>query len=500
MTRRVRVVVVIALAAAAPVGGQQPIHVDGPDRARATTIVRRALAVDHEIMLSDSTRRLVLPRGAEVPRTLLILGGDASVGATVRGDLIVVGGDLFLLPGANVDGRTIAIGGGVYGSTLAVVRGGTESLRDHTFDVAGSADAIRLAYRYIGGQEPGVELPLMEGLRIPAYDRVNGVSAAWGPVLRPTIRWVIDPTVTYRSHLGELDLAVNAIFRLGERYTLTVDGRRGTFTNEGWIYSDFINSFNTLWNGRDVRNYYRADRSELEVRRFDEYVRSGLELERFVSLTTERAWSVGPTDTLGGAPWSLIEQSDPGKMLRANPAIEDGWISSAVIGAVARYQLADVRMQGTTRVEIPWQTPGDQRFGQLTFNGTIRFPTFGVQRFRLDVHAVVTVGDTAPPQRFAYLGGSGTMPVMDDLLSMGGDQLLHFDSRYEIPIERVKAPFLGSPTFAIRHRIGSAGVQGLPPFFQNIGPVLTWSLARIEWVVDPATGNSHFGYGLSFVR
>jgi len=159
-----------------------------------------------------------------------------------------------------------------------------------------------------------------------------------------------------------------------------------------------------------------------------------------------------------------------------------------------------VRMEGTTRLEIPWQTPGDQRFAQLTFNGTVRFPTFGVQRFRVDLHAVVTVGDTAPPQRFAYLGGSGTMPVIDDLLSMGGDQLLHFDSRYEIPIERVKAPFLGSPIFAIRHRIGSAGVQGLPPFVQNIGPVLTWSFARIEWVVDPATGNSHFGYGLSFVR
>ena len=477
------------------------VRVDGPARARATQILRGALAADHDLLRADSARRLVLPRGSELARTVIIVGGDASIGATARGDVIVVGGDAFLRPGAVIEGRVVAIGGGVYSSTLAVVKGGTESLRDHTFDATTSAGEMVLAYRYTGARDPWLELPLIEGLRIPSYDRVDGVSVTWGPVLRPTMRLVVDPTVTYRSHLGEWDPGLNVAFEVGERYTLSVDARRGTFTNDDWIYSTVINSLNTLVRGSDIRNYYRADRGELEVRRFDQYVaRNPLELERFAAITTERAWSVGALDTLGGRPWAAFGQDDPHKRRRPNPRIDDGRISSVVVGGVARYQMTDVRMNATTKLEVPFDSPGGERFAQWTFDGTVRFPTFRLHRFRLDLHAVVTVGDTAPPQRFAYLGGSGTLPLIDEPLSAAGDQLLHLDSRYEIPITRVKLPFVGSPTFAIRHRIGSAGVQRLPRFVQNVGPTLTLSFLRLEYLVDPATGDDRFKAGVAFAR
>jgi hypothetical protein len=380
------------------------------------------------------------------------------------------------------------------------VKGGSESLRDHTFDVTPSGTGIRLDHRYIGGRDPWVELPLLEGLRIPTYDRVDGASIAWGPVFRPTMRWVVDPTFTYRSHLGEWDPGLNAIFQLGERYTLAIDARRGTFTNDAWIYSNLINSVSTVVNGRDVRNYYRADRAELEVRRFDQSVQPRLELERFVALASERAWSVGAVDTLGGRPWTAFGRENAERLRRPNPRVRHGRISSAVIGAVARYQLTDVRVNATTRIEVPFESPGDERFAQLTFDGTIQFPTFGLQRFRLDLHAVVTAGDSAPPQRFAYLGGSGTLPVIDEPLSLGGDQLLHVDSRYEMPLQRIRLPFVGSPTLTIRHRIGSAGVQRLPRFVQNVGPAVSLSFVRVEYLIDPATGDDRFKAGLSFVR
>ena len=128
------------------------------------------------------------------------------------------------------------------------------------------------------------------------------------------------------------------------------------------------------------------------------------------------------------------------------------------------------------------------------------FPTFGVQRFRADLHVVATVGDTTPAQRYAYLGGSGTLPSMDTPLTLGGDQLLHLDSRYEIPVRRIQLPFIGSPTVSLRHRIGSAGVQHLPRFTQNVGAVLLLSFLRVEYTIDPATSDSRFGAGLSFAR
>jgi hypothetical protein len=500
MTWAARLAALALCAGAQRADSQYPVEVDGPPRARATMVVRRALATPHDLIFTDTLRRLILPRGSEVPRTVIVLGGDASVGASIHGDVVVVGGDLFLHPGAQIDGQAIAVGGAVYGSTLASVNGGTENVRDETFGVSQSAAGIVLRWRYIGGREPAVEFPVLDGLRVPSYDRVNGASAPWGPILRPTMRLEADPTVTYRSHIGEWDPGLTAVYRVSERYDLTVDGRRATFTNDAWIHSDPINTINALARGSDTRNYYRADRAELELRRYDEYLQPILELERFAGVAVERAWSVGARDTLGARPWVATGRDDPDKVARPNPPVERGRISSAFVGAFARYRIADVRMHGTIRVEVPWETPANERFGQVTFDGGIRFPTFGLQRFRADLHVVATVGDTAPPQRFAYLGGSGTLPVIDDPLSLGGDQLLHLDTRYEIPISRIRLPFVGSPTISLRHRIGSAGIQRLPRFVQNVGPILTVSFLRVEYLIDPATRESRFKAGLSFAR
>jgi len=487
-----------ALSASGSARAQQSLEIDGPRRVEPTALLRMAVAGPHDIVLTDSTRRVVFPRGTTLPKTTIIIGGDASVGAGVRGDVIVVGGDLFLRPGASIQGSAIAIGGGVYGSTLASVAGGTRSFRDRTFEATPTPGGFRLRYRSLEASDPAFELPIVEGLRVPSYDRVDGASVPWGPVLRPSVRVDIEPTVTYRSHIGAWDPGIHALARAGDIWRLTIDGRRGTFSNDAWIHSDLINSVNTLAVGKDTRNYYRADRIEVAVGRVDRTVT--MELESYVGTLTERAWSVGSPDTLDSRPWSVTGRETADRILRANPPVDRGRISSAFFGATARWQLGDVRANAIGRVELPWQSPRDQRFAQVTADATIQFPTFGVQRFRADIHLVATPGDTAPPQRFAYLGGIGTLPTVEAPLSLGGDRLLHIDSRYEIPFPRATVRFLGAPTFTLRHRVGSAGVQRLPKFVQNVGAMVTLGLFRVEYSVDPASRKSHVGASLSFAR
>lgn len=493
-----RLIALAAISATARAGAQQPVRIDAPARASSARTLRAVLAAPHDLIVTDSLRRLLLPWSTALPGTLVILGGDASVGASVNGDVVVVGGDLFLHPGASIEGRAIAIGGAVYGSTLARVAGGTDSFRDQTYDVRETGDGITLVYRYIGGREPPVELPVLEGLRVPSYDRVDGAIVPWGPLLRPTARLEVEPLVTYRSHLGAWDPGVRSLLQLGDPWRLTIDARRGTFTNDAWIHSDLINSINTLFSGVDTRNYYRADRGEVALGRLDRFV--SLELESYAGVLTERAWSAGSPDTLGSRPWSLHGRGDADNLARGNPSVTRGRISSAFVGAAARWQFGDVRVVSTARLEVPWQTPGDARFAQLTADGTIQFPMFGTQRFRTDVHVVATPGDTAPPQRFAYLGGSGTLPVVHDPLSLGGDQLFLVDSRYEVPIQRVTLRFVGSPVVAVRHRIGSAGVQRLPRFTQNVGAMVTLGFFRVEHAIDPATRKQRTTLALSFAR
>jgi hypothetical protein len=120
-------------------------------------------------------------------------------------------------------------------------------------------------------------------------------------------------------------------------------------------------------------------------------------------------------------------------------------------------------------------------------------------KFRLEAHVLVTAGDVAPPQRFSYLGGSGTLPTAD-LLSMGGDQLLFLESRYTVPIERVTVKFLGSPSVAVRHMIGAAGVDRLPGFVNNFGVRLAISLLRADFIIDPETRDTDISVGVTFGR
>src|SRR5262249_17447447 len=153
--------------------------------------------------------------------------------------------------------------------------------------------------------------------------------------------------------------------------------------------------------GRDLRNWYRADRFGVRADRVWEGARG--ELRPSLEARTERAWSVRPGVAVTSQPWSLFDRGETDAMMRQNPAILPGRISSVLGGAAMAW---DDSAQGTrTRlrmdVEVPFDAPGDARFVQSTLHGEVAFPTFGTQRFRTEVHWVFTAGDTPPPQRWA---------------------------------------------------------------------------------------------------
>jgi hypothetical protein len=98
------------------------------------------------------------------------------------------------------------------------------------------------------------------------------------------------------------------------------------------------------------------------------------------------------------------------------------------------------------------------------------------------------------------MGGASTLPVIRELLSLGGDQLLHVDMRYEVPLPKLTVPYLGAPIVALRHRIGSAGVQDVPRFIQNVGVTASLSFLRLSYDIDPASREDHFGVSFAFTR
>jgi hypothetical protein len=447
----------------------------------------------------------MVPSGVAIDQTLIVIGRDAVIEGTVHGDVIVVGGDLYMHPGGQIDGRAIAIGGGVYQSMLATISGGAFTFRDFTYDVAQTSGGVSLTYRSLAAERaPPIELEGLFGVHVPTYDRTNGVSIGIGPVIRvPQSDIHIAPSLTYRSQLGVLDPSLAASASVAGGIVARASLGRGTFTNDRWIAGDLINSAEYLFVGDDARNYFRGTRAEATIERA--WKSPTITITPYAGGRWESDRSVRPDSFATGGPWTLLGRHDPDDVLRPNPSIDAGDIGSAIAGAELRWTDAGVVANARIDEEVgrfSAAVPDDfsnSTFAQTTFDGTIRFPTFGTQSVRIEGHGVYSSSGSTPRQRWAYVGGVGTIPTLE-LLSRGGDELIYIDGRYIVPLAAVKLPFGASPVIMLREVLAGAAVGRSPSLDQATGVRVALSVLFAEVLVDPAARRAHFDYGISMKR
>jgi len=456
-----------------------------------------------ELLRKPDTRVIVgdtvtIAKDAKFPAAVVVIGKRVNVAGPVHGDVVVVGGDLFLKPGGQIEGQGVAIGGGAHNSLLGHARDGLASYRDFTFDAATVSGVIELRYRedYVQAKPSAFSLPALYGLRIPQYDRSNGISLPIGPTLEVGPA-AVDLVATYRSQLGRIDPSVAAKLTVGRKLWLDGWAGRDTRSNEDWINGRLGNSFSSLISGHDERNWFRATGAKGTVSRLFET--TTMSATYSLGGAFERAASVRPAPGVMGGPWSLMERRDTEDgMFRPNPQILGGDITSILGGANFRWSAGAVKAHLDVGLEAPLAVSTGESFTQTTVDGRIDFPTFGAQRYRFELHGVLTTGDTAPGQRFAYIGGSGTLPT-ETMMSQGGDELIFLESRYEIPVP-MTLPIAGTPTITFRHILGAAGVQGLPDFTQIVGVRLSVPFVRVQWLMNTGTRKTKFTAGLSLSR
>jgi hypothetical protein len=290
----------------------------------------------------------------------------------------------------------------------------------------------------------------------------------------------VEASVTYRSRLGKYD--PGAVVRVVPDKAVRFEGFVGidTRTNDAWNYSDLTNSVVTFFAGTDTRNYFRSKIGE--GRLFALLERPGVAFEPYIGGLYEKVSSITAT----GDVFSVIGHKDPEfeHIRRPNPLVEDGSIGSGLIGA----ELYDTAGVVASRVRVGLEQslttmPGTKNFTQFTFDGRVHFPTFRTQELYFRAHGLATIGDSVPKARYTYLGGSGSLPVVD-LLELGGTKLFFLESRYMIPIESVTLPFIGIPVVSLVHFMGSAGVKSLPSLEQEIGIGLGLSVLHLDVATD----------------
>ena len=482
-----------ALFAPAMAGAQQIVlREPGPERVAA--IIRTTAERPHELRAGPGD--LVLPRDSTIPRNLLVLGRRTYLSSHVEGDVVVVGGDLFLRTGSSIGGRAVAIGGGVYRSFLGTVGGPIESYRDDDYTIRASSSGYELEYAAKSDRPPILQLAGIQGLLIPTYDRVLGYSQPVGALITLGDRAVeLQPTVTYRSRLGEVDPRVELRIAPEKPVRLEADYGRGARTNDAWIYGDLLNSAAMLAFGNDTRNYFR--RVGGTARLIGHVEKSTVTFEPWVGARTEKVRPI----TAAGNVFSFWGRDDLDEGARPNPLVQPGTITSGLAGGDLTYSAGQVTAKLRAEAEQSFTTPAfTSSFTQLTLHGSIEFPTFRDQRLSIAGHAVTTAGDSVPRARYAYLGRASTLPLLQ-LLELGGDELLFLDSEYSIPVNRLALPGVGPPTLFVTHYLGTAGVGSLPSLQQEIGVGVSVNLLRAALVFD-ASGDlpTLFSVGFSLPR
>lgn len=474
----------------------QRIVVRGEGSRIGSPVLQRVLAAPHAVRTGSG--RLDVPRDTAITTSLVVLGRPTYLAGRVDGDVVVVGADLFLRPGANIAGRAIAIGGTVSTTTLGTAANGVESVPDEEVTIQREGDSFVVLLRDTRDEErtPLVQPAGIYGLGIPRYDRVDGLSLPVGAIvtLGDSVA-VIAPTVTYRSRLGVVDPAAAVHLFVGRPIGFMGRVGRETRTNDAWIYSDLVNSLTTFFAGSDTRNYFRSDLAEGRG-----LARWGTPSDTLVAYAGGRHERIRAI-TAAGNVWSVTGRKSPFKIPRPNPFVEEGDLGSGIVGAEMRLARGPLVARLSADAEQGFTTPaGTSDFLQLTLDGAVEFPAFYTQRLYVRLHAVATRGDSVPLARYAYLGGSGTLRTLD-LLEMGGTALFYLENRYVIPIPAVQLPFVGSPAVTLRDAFGSAGVGSLPSFQHEIGAGIGLSAIRFE-VVTAVAGRrgTEVGVGISFRR
>ncbi|HSW28949.1 MAG TPA: polymer-forming cytoskeletal protein [Longimicrobiales bacterium] len=421
----------VALLAAAPLAAQERVEQLDLPRSVANEII--------EFFNRETTTRFQgtaeVPSGSVIEGDVGVLSGPFTVAGEVLGDVVVVNGDLEVLPGGRVSGDVTVIGGQIVAGADAV--GGqvtvySEGLRVRSREGriardegpwAGWRDRHHRGSAYISVRNEG------------SYNRVEGLPVMVGPVFRSEGEDFLraDVMAIWRSDSGvrldsdELGYFIRAEQHLGPGGRYSVGG---TFHStvapieEGGL-TDTEASLATFLLGRDYRDHYEREGFSAFLRFYDE--------EAGVRLTAEyrnedhafapvgdpwsfkdddTAWrpqplvATGSLRTLGGE-LVVDDRND-----RDDPS--DGWYlaASATAGLgggleFPAYSLGEPAPPSAAAQARPVDT--DFTAGSLDLRRYTRLGPGADLRLRGFVAGSVD-GDPLPPQFQRALGGEGSLP------------------------------------------------------------------------------------------
>lgn len=419
---------VLAAGASLPLQAQVPPQ-EGPLPAEVQAHALELANRPGTLRLAGAAR---IPAGSRVEGDVVILGGSLRMGGHVTGELLVANGDLFLEPGARVDGALHVIGGRVEGAPDAVLAQPPQVFRAplryriRGDVVEGVGDPDELAARFLSADLGfgRTRFTLRAG---GPYNRVEGLPVEFGPLVETAGRnpLVVRAFGIWRS-AGGLDLDTD---RMG--YLLGLEqavGGRGNVAVGGELYSrirpieeggmsNLENSLASFLMTRDYRDYVEVEgwRAFVDATpiRLPFRVRAGFREESYAFAPVRNPWALGrdddpwrpqPVPALGTARYVEGELEWDTRNDPEHPT--DGWWLEAralrQVGGTLRDSVPGFGpSNGLPYSRVTWASVDLRRYARVS-------PSSHLQA-RLFVSGSPT-GHALPAQFQSSLGGEGSLP------------------------------------------------------------------------------------------
>lgn len=462
----------------------QTVRLAGHGEADLDALIREVLHSNALIITRDTTVR----KQDTIAGDVIVLRARFILEGTVAGNLAGFSANMYLRPGARVSGRIMNVAGGYYPSELAK----TDIVEDRPL---APYRVIQEGNDYtIEGLTKRPKVHPLGGVQIPEYNRVDGLRVEAGPSIDLPAFAGMDPVLS--ASIGYATKRQDVLSRVH------LDLKRGrsnigfaweddiTETNEEWIRKTLKNSIATLWNGKDTRDYYLADRVFLEFHRILEqaartseyWIRAQHEVAQ--PLVAQKVFSVFKPDSV-----------------RPNLFVPSNRVTSLLVGARSRRTASTSAWDVTGQLEFAARVlDSDHSFN--AYRASILYATKAIANHTLEIEGYfrgpLPGTEDLPEQRWTFVGGSGTLYTYE-VAQFRGDRLAFIETEYTIPFaQRLTFPILGAPRLRLMHNVGMAWTRGeARRFEQNVGVRLQFALAYVRFLIDPRTSDSKFNVGVS---
>lgn len=402
--------ILLAVSIAGPLHAQRPtIEVDRDLPFATKRVIDGSLDADDASVWTNDAR--VDPDSIHVGSVVKV-GGTLILDGRITGDLTAIDAEVYVRPGARVDGDLTVLGGILSGSTMATVAGRETWLRGEpvaAVELAPGTWRIAFVERDLGFP---FETKGVAGITVDDYNGVDGL--AFGLVAglkklpgQPRTELTFGPV--FRSARSDVGWRVAGLREFPRAGGLVLGGStyRVTDSPERWHRGDFSNSVASLFLADDNRTYFEktgfeawADRSF----RLPFTIRLRWRLDEFESLESER-------------PFAFVGDDEDWP---ENPPIDDG--QGRALGASVTWDRRNVPEFATAgqwaQVRYDrWGFGGDFEFDWAQADARVWLPLPVGEESFASLRAMgggnLGTGDTLAPQFWYRIGGGSTIPGYD---------------------------------------------------------------------------------------